>query len=233
MNIEAFFKISYGLYLVCAKDGERLNGHISNSFFQVTSEPPRFAICTNKDNLTTQFIEKSKAFAVSILQQDVDMHFIGQFGFKSGKDTDKFKDINYKLGQTGSPIVMDKTIAYIDCKVIESFDVGTHLLIIGEAVDADVINADHKPLTYSYYREIIKGLSPKNSPTYIDKSKHKAVKAEEKVLSKYQCQACGYIYEPAKGDAPLGIRQGTAFEDLPADWTCPICGAEKDMFEKL
>ena len=161
------------------------------------------------------------------------MHFIGQFGFKSGKDTDKFIGLNYKLGQTGSPIVLDKTIAYIDCKVIGSFDVGTHLLIIGEAVDADILNTEHKPLTYSYYREIIKGLSPKNSPTYIDKSKHQAPVAERKVLSKYQCPVCGYIYDPAEGDAPLGIMPGTAFEDLPPDWTCPICGAEKDLFEKL
>src|SRR3989304_5633399 len=101
MNIEAFFKITYGLYIVTSKNENLFNGHISNTVFQVTAEPPQFAVCSNKDNLATDFINKSGVFAVSIIEQDVDLQYIGHYGFKTGKDFNKFQDVNYKLGKTG------------------------------------------------------------------------------------------------------------------------------------
>jgi flavin reductase (DIM6/NTAB) family NADH-FMN oxidoreductase RutF/rubredoxin len=233
MNIEAFFKLSYGLFIVSSCDDDKINAHISNTVFQVTANPPQFAVCTNKDNYTTDFIKKSGVFAVSILQQEVDMQFIGIFGFKSGKNFDKFKSVNYRLGKTGAPIVLDNTIAYIECEVNNSIEVDTHVIFIGKAIDADIIK-NNDPLTYSYYRNVIKGISPKNSPTYVEK-KRVSLQFEQKAVNmdKYQCTSCGHIYDPALGDEASGIKPGTPFSDIPDDWTCPICGVGKEFYEKM
>lgn len=234
MDIQSFFKITYGLYIVSSRDGEKLNGHISNTVFQVSAEPARFAIATHKDNLTTAYIQKSKVFSISVLQQDVDLAFLGPWGFQTGHDTDKFANCNYITSVSGAPIVTDKSIAYVDCKVDSEIDTGTHILFIGEALDAKVLNDKAPPLTYAYYRDVIKGLSPENAPTYTDKSKlaQTEVIAEES-LKKYQCLICGYIYDPAEGDAPKNIPPGTSFEDIPDDWLCPICGVGKSEFKEL
>jgi flavin reductase (DIM6/NTAB) family NADH-FMN oxidoreductase RutF/rubredoxin len=237
MNIEAFFKITYGLYLVCSKDGNNYNGHISNTVFQVTADPPQFVVASHKNNLTTSYIEKSRLFSVSILEQDVNLDFLGPWGFKSGKNVDKFKGTAYKLGKTGVPIVLDKALAFIECEVIEKIDTGTHILFIGRVVDAEILKSHSKPLTYSYYREVIKGLSPENSPTYTgDKLEHKVT--DKPVLpsgkpGKYQCTICGFIYDPEEGDPHAGIAPGTAFEDIPDDWTCPVCGVSKKDFVRI
>jgi flavin reductase (DIM6/NTAB) family NADH-FMN oxidoreductase RutF/rubredoxin len=234
MNIEAFFKVTYGLYIVSSRDGNNYDGHISNTVFQVTADPPKFAVASHKNNLTTSYIEKSKLFSISILEQDIDLDFLGPWGFKSGKNVDKFKGISYKLGKTGVPIVLDKTVAYFECEVMEKVDTGTHILFIGRVVDAEILNNRSKPLTYGYYREVVKGLSPQNSPTYTGdhpekKVHHEPVVAVEKP-AKYQCSICGYIYDPEEGDDHSGIAPGTAFEDIPDDWTCPICGVSKKDF---
>ena len=240
MDINAFFKVTYGLYLVASRDGEKCNGHISNTCFQITADPPRFAVASHKDNHTTNFIRNSKTFSISILQQDVDMEFLGPWGFKSGRDIKKFDSCNYKTGTTGCPIVLDNSIAWIECSVIESIDTGTHILFIGEVVDAGVLQDNEPPLTYAYYRQVIKGLSPENSPTYvpeIDKPGEKETASSEKTdeaeMSKYKCTICGYIYDPAEGDPTKGIPAGTSFEDLPDNWICPICGVGKNEFVKV
>ena len=231
MNFDAFFKLTYGLYIVSSKKGDKLNGHINNTVFQTTAEPATLALCVNKNNLTCDFIKDSKVFSVSVLDESVDMKFIGQFGFKSGRDIDKFDGINYKIGNTGSPIVLDNSLSYFECEVITSFDLGTHLLFHAKIVDAETIK-DAEPLTYAAYRNIKKGLSPKTAPTYIDKSKITKEKKEEKSMAKYVCTVCGYVYDPELGDPDSGIKPGTPFEDLPDDWTCPVCGVTKDQFEK-
>lgn len=234
MNIDAFFKVSYGLYIVCAKDGNIINGHISNTVFQVTAEPAKFAVCTNKDNLTTEMIARSKAFSISILEQNVDIKFIGQFGFRSGREIDKFEGINYKPGISGSPIVLDKTVAYIDCKVVDTFDVGSHVIFIGLVVDSDVLSKVNNPLTYSYYRDIIKGVSPKNAPTYVDKRKRQKLVDDSAIIyPKYRCTICGHIYDPTEGDPAADIMPITLFEELPDTWICPVCGVPKENYEKI
>lgn len=236
MNQEALFKITYGLYIVSSKGSQQMTGHISNTVFQVTANPVRFAVASNKENLTTEFIRKSGSFSVSILQQDVDLDFLGPWGFKSGRDIDKFVSINYKLGKTGTPIVLEKCVAYFECKLIETIDTGTHLLFIGEVIDMDVIIHDSPPLTYEYYRRVIKGISPKNAPTYIadHSEKHKPEKKPENSTKQlYQCTVCGLIYDPEEGDPDSGIAPGTAFEEIPNNWTCPVCGVTKDDFKPI
>jgi flavin reductase (DIM6/NTAB) family NADH-FMN oxidoreductase RutF/rubredoxin len=233
MNFETFFNVTYGLYIVSSRDSERLNAHISNTVFQVTATPPQIAICSNKDNLTTDFIIKSKVFSVSIIQQDVDLIFIGKFGFKSGKTVNKFENTNYKTGISGAPIVLDNSIGYIDCKVNNLLDVGSHFMIIGDVVDADIIQAGIPPLTYDYYRNVIKGVSPKNAPTYLNKDKLESMKKNNDSFSeKFVCSACGYVYDSELGGASSNISAGTKFGDLPNNWVCPVCGATKDFFDK-
>ncbi|HOV14861.1 MAG TPA: flavin reductase, partial [Spirochaetota bacterium] len=207
------------------------NGHISNTVFQTTAEPPTLAICVNKSNLTCDYIKASKVFSISILDENVDMKFIGQFGFKSGRDIDKFNGVDYKVGKTGSPIVLENCLGYFECEVVNEIDMGTHTMFHAKIVEAEMIR-DGEPLTYATYRNIKKGLSPKTAPTYIDKSKINKDKKEEKSMAKYVCNVCGYIYDPAVGDPDSGIKAGTSFEDIPDDWVCPVCGVGKDSFEK-
>ncbi|MEW6686025.1 MAG: flavin reductase family protein [Candidatus Edwardsbacteria bacterium] len=96
MNPKTLYKISYGFYVVSSKTGEKLNGQIANTVFQITAEPPTIAVSINKQNLTHQYIQESKVFTVSILLKETPMKFIGNFGFKSGRELDKFKGVNYK-----------------------------------------------------------------------------------------------------------------------------------------
>lgn len=231
INFEALFNVSYGMYIVCAGDTKNGNGFISNSVFQVTAEPAQMAVCCNKENYTAEFIIKAKAFSISILKQDTPNLFIGRFGYKSGRNTDKLEGLNIKQGETKVPIVLDNAVSIMECKLIQSIDVGTHLVFIGEVILAEPLS-DNLPLTYAHYREVKKGIAPKNAPTYIDKSKLKE-NAPKPKLKQHKCVICGHKYDPATGDPEHNISPGTAFEDLPHDWKCPVCGASKDDFIEL
>lgn len=224
INYEALFKVSYGLYVVCSGSKAKGNGYISNTVFQVTADPPRFATCCNKDNHTAGIIKTSGVFSVSVLNQDAGAGTIGTFGFKSGKDADKFSGMNVRYGETGAPVVLNDAIAFLEFRLEETVDVGTHLIFIGLLVNAEVLDDTADPLTYLHYRKVKKGVAPKNAPTYIDKSKlEKKVVAE--VFAKYECPACGYIYDDEKEEIK--------FNDLPEDWVCPVCGEDKSEFIKL
>jgi flavin reductase (DIM6/NTAB) family NADH-FMN oxidoreductase RutF/rubredoxin len=232
VNIEAFFKISYGIYAVCSKSGSKLNGYISNTVFQITSEPAQFAISCSKNNLTTEIISESKVFSISVLEKETGPAILGNFGYKSGKDFEKFKNVKYKTGKTGTPILLENTIAWFECKVVNSFDMGSHILFVGELVDSELCMSDKEPLTYAYYREFKKGKAPKNAPTYIDENKAQIVESEKKA-DKYYCPACGYVYDSEIGDPDSGISPGTQFEDIPDSWICPTCGTEKSDFVRV
>ncbi len=233
MNFEAFFKITYGLYLISSEYEGKKNGYIANTAFQVTAEPPKIAISCNKDNLTCILIEQSNKFAISILKQDVKTDIIGLFGYKSGKEINKFESIEHTTSAQGTPMVTEDIIAWFDCEVKQTVDVGSHILFIGEIVENQLLLPDETPLTYSYYHEVKKGLAPKNAPTYIDNSKLESKKQTPPSAGgkKYRCLACGYIYDPQEGDPSSNIDPGTEFEDLPDDWVCPTCGSPKSMFE--
>jgi flavin reductase (DIM6/NTAB) family NADH-FMN oxidoreductase RutF len=171
ISYEALFNISYGLYIVTSGNKEDANGYISNTVFQVTSEPPKFASCCNKDNYTAEYIKKYGYFAVCVLHNEVEPGIFGRFGFRSGRDFDKMEGLNIEYGETGAPIVHDGAMAYLEIKVVDTVDVGTHLLFIGELVSSHVFDEGRTPFTYEEYRRVRKGLAPKNAPTYIDKSK--------------------------------------------------------------
>jgi len=151
MNLKALYMISYGLYVVSSRKGERLNGQIANTVFQITSEPPTIAVSINKNNLTHEFIRGSKVLTVSILSQDTPLSFIGNFGFKSGREIDKFEGIDYKIGKTQAPVVIDNTVAYLEARIIQEVDVGTHTIFIGEVIDTEILTGE-ECMTYAYYR---------------------------------------------------------------------------------
>lgn len=247
MKFKAFHKLSYGLYLIATELEGKKSGYIGNTAFQVTSNPAQVAISSHKKNYTTDKIIKSGNFSISVLSKNVNTSIIGEFGFMSGAEMDKFRNVETITAVTGAPIVTNSSVAWFDCKVVNTVDVGSHILIIGEVIDSDVISGE-EPLTYDYYREKFKMLAPKNAPTYVEKEKlenevvPELVKKEEAAEShvekehedsgSYICNICGFEYNPEEGDPAMGIPPGTPFEDLPEDYKCPICNAGKDYFRK-
>jgi ferric-chelate reductase [NAD(P)H] len=165
LNMKALYQLSYGVYIVSSFMGGKPNGQIANTFFQVTAEPPRLAVCLNKENMTHSCVAKNGVFAVSILEQDTPFPFIGTFGFKSGKDTDKFDKVSFIKGVTGVPIVTDHALSYLEVKVMGSMDAGTHTLFVGDLVNAQMLK-EGTPLTYQYYHDVIKGKTPKTATTF-------------------------------------------------------------------
>jgi flavin reductase (DIM6/NTAB) family NADH-FMN oxidoreductase RutF/rubredoxin len=233
MDPKALYKIGYGLYVIGARKGEKINAQIANTIFQITSEPIMVAVSINKKNLTWDYIHDSRAFSASVLAQDTPLTFIGQFGFKSGRDTDKLAGINYKAGSTGAPVVLDNAVSYLEAKLKQEIDVATHTIFIGEVVDAAVLT-DKPTLTYEYYQMVKRGTTPKTAPSYIEvKKEAPAAAAPQPKPAKYKCLVCGYIYDPAVGDPDGGIKPGTLFEAIPDNWVCPVCGAAKSEFEKV
>lgn len=226
---QAFRALSYGLYIVASKEGDRLNGQIANAVMQVTSRPPRIAVALNKENLTHQMVENSRIFSVSILEEGTPLKFIGLFGFKSGRDVDKLSQVKYEAGETGAPMVTENAVAVMEAKVTGSVDVGSHTLFIGEVVGARVVSQE-TPMTYAYYHKVKGGKSPKTAPTYVEDKMEKPEEERREEMKRYVCEVCGYVYVPTKGDPDNGVAPGTAFEDLPEDWVCPVCGAGKDQF---
>lgn len=232
LDLESLFKLSYGMCIISSKKNGRFNGCIVNTVFQITPEPPMVAVSVNQQCLTHEYISDSKVFAVSILSQEAPMNFIRRFGFRSGRDTDKFEGVNFKIGRTGCPIILDNTIGFIEAEVTGSIAVETHTLFIAEIVACETLD-DKEPMTYAYYRDIKHGITPKTAATYVEKESVSRLKEGDANMKKYKCLMCGYIYDPAVGDPDNGVEAGTAFEDLPDDWVCPDCGAAKDEFEPV
>ncbi|MEN8156701.1 MAG: flavin reductase [Bacteroidota bacterium] len=224
IDYDVLFKISYGLYIVSSGSEQEGNGFISNTVFQVTSDPPQFAACCNKENHTAGIIQSSGHFSVSVLQSDASADLIGTFGYKSGRDTDKMEGMELKYGESGVPIVLNDAIAFLECRVVKTVDVGTHLMFIGELLQTGMLDESKDPLTYLHYRQVRKGVAPKNAPTYLDKSKLEK-RSSHGEYSKYECAACGYIYDEAQEEKK--------FNELPDDWMCPVCGSDKEDFIKL
>jgi len=224
MNEKALWKISYGLYIVSTRFGNTLNGQIANTVFQVTADPVKIVVALNKGNYTHELLKKSKVFSVTILERETPMSLIGTFGFKSGREVNKFEAVEYKMGSSGAPIVTEHALASLECEVEAELDAGTHTLFLARVVGAEVYK-EGQPMTYDYYHEVKNGTVPKTAPM--------AMEVPKKKYKMYRCRICGYIYDPAKGDPEGGIPPDTPFEELPEDWVCPLCGAPKSAFDEL
>lgn len=176
MNPKALSQLSYGLYVVSTKHDKKMNGCIINTVTQVTSDPQRIVVAVNKKNLTCELIQKSGIFAVSILSETAPFSLFKHFGFQSGKNTDKFVDVPFKMTKQELPYLTEHTTAYLDCEVTASYDLGSHMLFIATVSDGEVLSGE-KPMTYSFYHEFVK---PKP-----DASSTKG----------WRCVICGYVYE--------------------------------------
>lgn len=228
--------MTYGLYIISSKRGDEINGLIANTVVQVTSRPEKISVCISNRNLTHDMIMESKVFSITLLDRDTPMKFIGPWGFKSGRDVDKFEGVDYKIGKTGAPIVLDHAIGYMDVEVSQWMDVGTHTIFVGRIVDSERIK-EGEPLTYHYYKTVKGGRASKNAPTFNnwnllnklegDKERAKSVKV------KHRCKKCGYVFDPMMGDEESGISPGVIFDEVPVEWRCPLCGAGKEFFMEI
>ena len=166
INFEALQKIQYGMYVITTAHEDEINGQIATVLFQVTSNPVQIAICLSKNTYTHELISQSKIFGASILKQDTPMKFIGTFGYRCGRDCLKFSGVKYKIGENGSPLVLDNSLAVLEAEVGQVLDVGTHTLFVGEVKNSEVL-CGGVAMTYEYYHTVYKGKSPENAPTFI------------------------------------------------------------------
>ena len=202
INPAAMFTLSYGLYVVTVNDGQRDSGCIVNTVTQLTDSPKRITVAINKANYTNEVIKKTGEFNVSVLSQDATFHQFQQFGFSSGRDTDKFEGCGYfDRSANGLRYVPENTNAYLSAKVVDSLEFETHTLFIADVTEAQVLS-DVPSVTYSYYFEHIK---PKPQPS-----------AQKK--KGWVCKICGYVYEgetlPPDFICPLCKHGAADFEPL-------------------
>ncbi|MCQ2401283.1 MAG: flavin reductase [Lachnospiraceae bacterium] len=205
MDQKAMFKLSYGLFVLTARDGKKDNGCIINTAIQAASAPNQISICVNKANYTHDMIMRTDAFNVSVISKEATFELFKHFGFQSGKTADKFADFTAAgRGRNGILYVTEGTNAYFSVRVDKSMDLGSHTMFVGEITDMEVLSPAGSA-TYEYYFENIK---PKPQ---------EAGKTDDgKTI--WRCTICGYEY--------VG-------EELPEDFICPLCKHPASDFEKV
>lgn len=177
MDKNAMYKLTYGLFILTAKEGDKDNGCIVNTVSQVTTEPNRIVVAVNKNNFTHDMIVRTGVFNVSILSEKSKFETYKHWGFQSGKDTDKLEQITFERSDNGLVYIAEETNAMISAKVVSMTDLGTHTLFLADVTDAKVLS-DDESVTYSYYQKNIK-----QAPADAGKKKG------------FICTVCGYIYE--------------------------------------
>ena len=205
MDKKAMYKLSYGLFVLTAKEEGKDNGCIINTAIQAASDPNQVSICVNKLNHTHDMIQRTGEFTVSILSQNASFDLFKRFGFQTGREVDKFTDFTAcARGANGIYYINEGTNAYISVKVTKTEDLGSHTMFIGTVTDMEVLSGVPS-VTYEYYLNNIK-------------PKPQAVSTTEEVQTVWRCTICGYEY--------VG-------EELPADFVCPLCKHPASDFEKI
>lgn len=203
MDEKAMFKLSYGLFLLTARENKKDNGCVINTAIQVTAVPNQIGMCVNKRNLTHDMIFRTKKFNLSVLSEAAAFSLFERFGFHSGRETDKFADFSAcRRAQNGIFYVTEGTNAYLSVAVDQLIDLGTHTMFVGAVTDMQVLT-EAPSATYDYYFSHIK---PKPQETA----------AQDKCV--WRCKICGYEYEG---------------EQLPEDFICPICKHPAADFEQV
>lgn len=157
-NDEVMFKLSYGLFVISAKDGDRDNGCIINAVQQVTAEPNRITVTVNKSNFTHDMIVKTGIFNVSVLSEEVSVELIKRFGFQSGRNTDKMHDFtDYARSRNQIIYLTEGTNAYLSAEVTECVDLGSHTMFLAKVTDGAVCSSAES-VTYKDYHKKIKPL---------------------------------------------------------------------------
>ena len=205
MDIKAMHKISYGLFVLTAREADKDNGCIINTAIQAASSPNQLSICVSKANYTHDIIKKTGEFTVSVLSQNAGFDLFKHFGFQSGRELNKFENFsNCKRGANGIYYITEGTNAYISVKVTQTNDLGSHTMFIGEISDMEVLS-EVPSVTYDYYLNNIK-------------PKPQAVGTTPDGQTVWRCIICGYEY--------VG-------EELPEDFICPLCKHPASDFEKI
>lgn len=221
IDTKAFRSMSYGLYIISAKNGDSLAGCVVNTFQQVTSKPARVSVAINKENFTTGAVLESGRFEATVLAESATMELIGRFGFKSSADIDKFSDTQHVFDEAGVPYVTEHAVAHVGARVIEAIDVGTHYLIVGEVECAEVLS-DEAPMTYAYYHQVKGGKTPPKASSFDPNEGTAPSETAPKDVGKsrigWRCKLCGYVVE---------------MDELPEDFRCPMCGVGREMFERI
>lgn len=203
MDKTALFSLSYGVFFLSTKNGEKINACITNTAIQAASSPDRIAISCLNSNITCMMIKMSKVFSLSILDSTCTYELIERFGMHSARDTDKFAGYNLPTDKNGAPYLTEQACAVLTCRVVDSIDLGSHTLFIAEIDDAFKVSKN-PPLTYADYHAKVK---PKP-----------AAPASDKKIIGWKCKICGYYYEGEK---------------LPDDFICPLCGHPASDFEPV
>lgn len=167
MDASALFKFSSGLYVVSAAGEGRAAGCIVNTGLQVTSDPLQVSVTINKANVTAGAVRNAGHFALAVVDETADMLFVGRFGFRSSADFDKFEGIASDVAVTGDPYPTEHVCSFVACEVVQTLDVGTHLVFVGRVVDAGNLS-DEPPMTYAYYHGTLKGKTPPKASSYVE-----------------------------------------------------------------
>lgn len=203
MNKKAMYNLTYGLFVLTTRIGDKDNGCIINTAGQVTSTPNRISITVNKENLTHDMIRYSGVFNLSVLSEKAGFDVFRHFGFQSGRAGDKFDGYAAcKRSANGLSYITEGTNAFISAKVEQTIDLGTHTMFIASVEDMEVLSADASA-TYAYYQSSIKPKPEKN---------------QAPGKTEWRCTVCGYVYEG---------------EELPPDYICPLCKHPASDFEKV
>ena len=216
MDLKALNDLSYGMFIVTTKKGNKNVGCFINTAMQITSKNPVIAISLNKENYTNEVLKETRRCALSILTENASQDLISKFGYFTSREINKFENVNYQ-NISDLPVVVEDTCSYLIGEVIRVIEVETHDIFLIRIEEAKKLSED-TPMTYKYYHEQRKGKAPKKAPTYQEEENNQAG-------NRYQCTVCGYIYDDSK--------EKVKFEDLPDDWKCPRCGVGKDKFIKL
>lgn len=203
MDKKALYNLSYGVFMLATKSGDKANGCITNTCMQVANSPTRVAISVINANYTCELIKESGIFTLSMLDQTCTFQTIKHFGMSSGRDVDKLADIKLPVDDNGIPYMGWQSCAMLSCKVVDSLNLGSHTMFIAEVTDGKVLS-ENAPLTYADYQSKVKPKPEK--------------KAEDKKIVGWRCKICNYVYEGS---------------ELPADFTCPLCGHSADDFEPI
>lgn len=205
MDKKAMYKLSYGLFVLTAKEGDKDNGCIINTAIQAASAPNQISVCVSKANYTHDMITRTGEFTISVISKEADFSLFKHFGFQSGRDVNKFEAYgSCNRGNNGIYYITEGTNSYISVKVDKTVDLGSHTMFIGEVTDMEVLS-DAASVTYEYYLENIK-------------PKPQAVGKTEDNQTIWRCMICGYEY--------VG-------EELPEDFICPLCKHPASDFEKV
>ncbi len=165
MELKAFEKLTCGLYIVSTAYQGKKAGCVVNTVTQVTNSPCQVMVAINKQNFTTQMVQKAGVFHVTALTEDVPLPLIGCFGYQTSAEVDKFADFEESTDKNGCPYVAEGAAAEFTCKLVQQLDVGTHMLLVGEVEDARILS-QQTPMSYSYYHTVKKGKTPPKASSY-------------------------------------------------------------------